>query len=135
MSRPSAAYLKFRGWLDGLDVKAYSGITLAAVCIIAMAVFDVMPDHNLLVVNAFISGCIWSFCVFVLIAGGKRVDALLFAAFSLIAGGLTTSIPSIFHEHTPVDWGSTLSRLGFLLLVIWVGLSIFSKAKEQHGDA
>lgn len=124
------SYPRFRHWMDNLDLKSFAGLTLAAVCIIAMAVFGVMPGNSLLFVNAFLSGTVWGGCVVLLLVGGKRLDALLTASLCLVAGGLTTSIPSIFYEHTPVDWGSTLSRLGLVLMVAWVANAVFHKWKQ-----
>lgn len=128
------SYGNFRQWLDQLDLRSYVGITIAAICVISMAVFGVIPSRSLLFVNAFLSGAVWSGCVFLLLIGGKRVDMALTCALALIAGGLTTSIPSIFYEHTPVDWGSTLSRLGVMILVGWAANSIFVKWKNEHGE-
>lgn len=125
------SYVQFRDWVDGLDLKAYVGMTVLTIAIVSLAVFGIMPRHGLLLVNAAISGAVWSLCVIALLAGGRRLDVPLSTALALIAGGLTTSIPSIFYEHTPVDWGSTLSRLGVLILVCWAVNSIFKKMKGE----
>lgn len=125
------SFVQFRDWVDGLDLKAYVGVTVLTIAVVSLAVFGVMPRHGLLLVNAAISGAVWGFCVIALLAGGRRLDVPLSTALALIAGGLTTSIPSIFYEHTPVDWGSTLSRLGVLILVCWAINSIFKKMKGE----
>lgn len=125
------SYVQFRDWVDGLDLKAYVGMTVLTIAVVSLAVFGIMPRHGLLLVNAAISGAVWSLCVIALLAGGRRLDVPLSTALALIAGGLTTSIPSIFYEHTPVDWGSTLSRLGVLILVCWAINSIFKKMKGE----
>lgn len=125
------SYVQFRDWVDGLDLKAYVGVTVVTIAVVSLAVFGVLPRQGLMLVNAGVSGAVWSLCVIALLAGGRRLDVPLSTALALIAGGLTTSIPSIFYEHTPVDWGSTLSRLGVLILVCWAINSIFKKMKGE----
>lgn len=114
-------------WLSHLDLKAYAGILLAAVMVIAVVVFGVIPNQGLLAVNAFLSGSVWTMCLGIIVVGGHRVPMGYLAACCLIAGGLTTSIPSIFYEHTVVDWGSTVSRLGWLVLMAQVAVDLVGR--------
>lgn len=125
------SYVAMRRWLDSLNVRAFASIVFAVVCLLATAVFGILPHGSLLVVNAFLSGAVWAMCLLVLVVGGKRVDLMSSTGAALIAGGLTTSIPSIFYEHTPVDWGSTLSRLGLLIIMLRWGYEILKRWKDE----
>lgn len=125
------SYLSVRSWFHSLSAKSYAGILIAVLSVIAAVVFGVVPNQNLLVVNAFLSGTVWCACLLVIVLGGRRVDAASFAAASLISAGLTMSIPSIFYEHTPVDWGSTVSRLGFAILTLRWGYDLITRIKDE----
>lgn len=125
---------KVKVWLDARTPAAYAGLMLAFICVVAVAVFGLIPNAGLLAVNAFLSGCVWSACVGLLVLGGGRVKAGYYCAFAMIAGGLTMSIPSIFAEHSPVDWGSTVSRLGLAILVLQVGVDLIAKWRNQPGE-
>lgn len=122
---------RVRSWLSHLDLRVYAGILVAVTMIVAVAVFGIIPNQGLLAVNAFLSGCVWTMCLGIVVLGGSRVKPGYQAAFCLIAGGLTTSIPSIFYEHTVVDWGSTVSRLGLAVLVIQVIVDLRHKWFEE----
>jgi hypothetical protein len=120
-----------RSWLSKLDNKAYAGILLAAVMVVSVAVFGIVPNQGLLAVNAFLSGSVWTMCLGIIVVGGHRVKAGYLCAACLIAGGLTTSIPSIFYEHTVVDWGSTVARLGLAVLVAQVIVDLRHKWTQE----
>jgi len=122
-----------REWLSSLDFKAYAGLMVAVTCVMAVAVFGIIPSRSLLAVNAFISGSVWTMCLGIVVLGGDRIKIGYSCAACLIAGGLTTSIPSIFYEHTVVDWGSTVARLGIALLVGQVAVDLRRKW-EQSGQ-
>lgn len=122
---------RVRTWLTRLDNKSYAGILLAAVMVVSVAVFGIVPNQGLLAVNAFLSGSVWTMCLCIVVIGGHRVKSGYLCAACLIAGGLTTSIPSIFYEHTVVDWGSTVSRLGLAVLVTQVIVDLRHKWFEE----
>lgn len=122
---------KAKSWLDDRTPAAYTGLVLAFTCIVAVAVFGIIPNAGLLIVNAFLSGCVWSACVVMLVLGGGRVKSGYYCAFAMIAGGLTMSIPSIFADHSPVDWGTTVSRLGIMVLVSQVTVDLIHKWRNQ----
>lgn len=125
---------RIKSWLDNRTPAAYTGLMLAFVCVVAVAVFGVIPLHGLLVVNAFLSGCVWAACVLMLVLGGDRIKAAYYCAFGLIAGGLTMSIPSIFAANSPVDWGTTVSRLGIAILVLQVCVDLIHKWRGPHDE-
>lgn len=125
---------KVKAWFDARTPAAFAGVMLAVICVVAVAVFGVIPNAGLLAVNAFLSGCVWSACVGLLILGGGRVKAGYYCAFAMIAGGLTMSIPSIFAEHSPVDWGSSVSRLGLAILIFQVAVDLVSKWRHSPGE-
>ncbi len=124
-----------RNWLSALDFKAYAGLMVAVTCVMAIAVFGIIPNRSLLAVNAFLSGSVWTMCLGIVVFGGDRIKIGYSLAACLIAGGLTTSIPSIFYEHTVVDWGSTVARLGIVILVGQVIVDLERKWKQtgRHG--
>lgn len=122
---------KVRSWLSHLNVKVYAGMLLAVTLVVAVVVFGLIPNQGLLAVNAFLSGSVWTMCLGIVVLGGHRVKSGYLCAACLIAGGLTTSIPSIFYEHTVVDWGSTVSRLGLAVLVVQVVVDLRHKWFEE----
>lgn len=122
---------KVRSWLSHLDLKVYSGMLLAVCLVVAVVVFGLIPNQGLLAVNAFLSGSVWTMCLGIIILGGHRVKAGYLCAACLVAGGLTTSIPSIFYEHTVVDWGSSVSRLGLAVLFLQVIVDLSHKWFEE----
>lgn len=124
---------KARGWLARLDNRTYASILVTATLVVSVVVFGLIPNQGLLAVNAFLSGSVWTMCLGIIVLGAHRVKAGYLCAACLIAGGLTTSIPSIFYEHTVVDWGSTVSRLGLAVLVLQVIADLTERTlKEDH---
>ena len=126
------SYMHFREWFDGLNAKRLSFLTAFALLIPATVVFGFLPDGGLRIVDAVLSGLVLGICLFVLLVGGKRVDLASQAGAALIAGGLATAIPSLFYEHTPVDWGSALSRLGLLILMVRWGYEVVKRWREER---
>lgn len=125
-------YVSLRERVRSLNVGAYAGAGLFVLCIVAAVVFGVLPHKGLLFVNAVLSGAVWMGCVLVLVLGGKRIDLWSACAAALIAAGLTTSIPSIFYNSsTVVDWGSTISRLGFLLMASRWAYDLYERVREE----
>lgn len=118
--------------LAEMTAVSYTGLLLAILCIVAVAVFGVIPNQGLLAVNAFLSGCVWTLCLGILIVGGGRVPAGYYCATAMIAGGLTMSIPSIFAPQSPVDWGTTVSRLGLLVLVAQVVVDLVDRWQRER---
>ncbi len=123
---------RFRAWASRLDLWSFMGVFLVAICVVATAVFGLIPNQGMLAANAFISGTVWSACLMAIRLGGQRIDRVYYFSCCLIAGGLTTSIPAIFYEHTVVDWGSTISRLGFAIFVLKGLVDAFDKWRMQH---
>ena len=121
-----------RSWLSKMDLKAYAGMMVFLTCVVAITVFGIVPSQSLLAVNAFLSGCVWSMCVGIIVIGGHRIKSGYLCAACLIAGGLTTSIPAIFFEHTVVDWGSTVSRLGLLVLLVQVVVDLWYRITMEQ---
>lgn len=121
-----------KDWIKSLDLSVYMGLFLAAMCVIATAVFGIIPNQGMLVVNAFISGSVWAVCLVAIIVGGRRISPVYYASCCMILGGLTTSIPAIFYEHTTVDWGSTISRLGFAVFVVKGLMDAFDRWREEQ---
>lgn len=117
-----------KDWFDRLDAKAHLLVSLMGLVVLAIPAFHLI---SVSFVNAFLSGVIWMVCVAILLCGGKRVDFVTTAAAALVAAGLTTSIPSIPYDYTPVDWGAALYRLGLLLMVVKTANDIYLKAKEE----
>lgn len=121
-------------WFDSLDWRSLGGVVFVAMCLLAAAVFGFLPHTGLAIVNAFLSGFVLVICLLVLLLGGKRVDLMSTTGAALIAGGLATSIPSVFYDHaTPVDWGSSLSRIGLLLLMLRWSYEIARRWREENG--
>lgn len=122
-----------KAWADTLDPKAYSGFLTAALLVVAFTVFGFLPPQSLLAVNALLSGVIWTACMGLIIVGGARVDRVYYAAACLIAGGLMLSTPSLFVEESPVEWGSSLSRLGFAIFFVWSCVDMANR--WRHSEA
>jgi hypothetical protein len=120
-----------RRWLSRLDIKAYGSLMLFVTLVVAITVFGVLPTRSLLFVNAFLSGSVLTMCVGIIAFGADKVRAGYLAASCLLAGGLITSIPAMFYDHSVVDWGSTVSRLGLAVLFVQVILDLERKWKEE----
>lgn len=129
------SYATLRHWMDAHNFKTHATIGFAVMVVLSMVVFGIAPHGTLDVLNAGLSGGVWALGLCILILGGKRVDFMSTTGVALIVGGLTTSIPSLFYEHSPVDWGSSLSRLGFLILFTrWV-YELMRRWKVENGEA
>jgi len=126
-----SSYLTAQRWMDAMDVKAYAGAGFFVLCVVASAVFGVLPHGSLIYINALVSGAAWMICLGILIFGGKRVDLYDTVTAALLAGGLTTSIPSLFTAESVVQWGSTFSRLGVLMFAIRWAWNIYVKVQHE----
>lgn len=120
-----------KAWVETLDPKAYSGFLTASLLVVAFTVFGLLPPHSLPAVNALLSGVIFSACMGLIIVGGARVHKVYYAAACLIAGGLLLSTPSLFVESSPVSWGSSLSRLGFVIFVLWACVDMANRWRSE----
>lgn len=124
-------YQTAQRWMEDMDVKAYAGAGFFVLCVVASAVFGILPGESLLYVNAMVSGATWAAALGVLIFGGKRVDLYNTVAAAMLAGGLTTSIPSLFAHDSVVAWGSTFSRIGILMLVVRFAWSLYVRYQTE----
>jgi len=127
-----SSYQTAQRWMDAMDVKAYAGAGFFVLCIVASAVFGVLPHGSLIYINALVSGAAWMVCLGILIFGGKRVDLYDTVTAALLAGGLTTSIPSLFANDSVVVWGSTFSRLGVLMFALRWAWNIYSRVRNER---
>ena len=105
-------------WIGGLGFRAYAGIILMVLVVVAAGVLGVLPHSVPIFFNALLSGIAFMLCVGVVILGGQRVHVAYYTAAALVAGGLMTSIPSLFVTDSPVAWGTTISRLGLAIGIL-----------------
>lgn len=122
-------------WIGGLGFRAYAGIILMMLVVVGAGVLGVLPHHVPIFFNAMLSGISFTVCLGILILGGGRVPLGYYAACSLIAGGLMTSIPSLFVVDSPIGWGTTVVRLGYALLAINVGHDLYVKHKAEKAKS
>ncbi len=121
-----------RMWFAGLDWKTYAGIGAAVIGILGCVAFGILPDQSLKIVFAYLSGIVWFSCLFIVVFGLNKVDMETAVCACLIGGGLTTSIPSLFYESTPVDWGSALTRLGFAIAAVKFTYGIYRRVRDER---
>ena len=126
-----SSYQTAHRWMEAMDMKAYAGIGFFVLCVVSSAVFGILPHGSLLYINALVSGGAWAVSLGILIFGGKRVDMFDTVTAAMLAGGLTTSIPSLFSDESVVAWGSTFSRIGVLMFAMRWGWNIYVKYQNE----
>lgn len=126
-----SSYQTAHRWFNRMDIRAYAGATFFVLCVVASSVFGILPHGSLVYINALVSGSVWMICLGVLILGGKRVDLWDTASAALLAGGLTTSIPSLFANDSLVAWGSTFSRVGLAMMAARWAFNIWARVQEE----
>jgi hypothetical protein len=118
-------------WVGGLGFRSFAGIIIVILAIVAAGVLGVLPHSVPVFFNAFLSGIAFTLCAGVVAFGGSRVNAAYYTAAALVAGGLITSIPSLFVVDSPVSWGTTLSRLGLAIGIMRGCHDLYVKYKEE----